>query len=303
MEPEDIELFRPLLPVGYSAGVRAYQSAVARLTATHLTTHYTAGLEWFHDAFAPELKRRIEGLTGGMWSLNDHLAFAAGSDVDFMAHLIDAVAARDRVAIFPGDWHGFRVGCSQTQNIHWDATGRGGLACLCVPSVRNGHLSDEMVRFLQGSDACLLNLNLFPTLAPREREVVARQLQPLLPQSILSISFSRGFGLTASQLGVALVPRQHRYCKRFAQQWNWFTYFYNALAAQAFLDFDLEAAQKIDRARAQWVWAWLEDRGLPAIKTGSYYIKSFRVKGKLPDSFEPLRRDDVVRLCFKPPQV
>jgi hypothetical protein len=292
-----------LLPVGYSAGVRAYQSAVARLTARHLTTHYTAGLEWFHETFAPELQRRIEDLTCGMWSLKEHLAFAAGSDVDFMAHFIEAVAARERVALYPGDWHGFRVSSSHPQNIYWDAAGRGGLACLCVPSVRNGHLSDEMVQFLQAAETCLLNLNLFPTLARGEREAVARQLLPVLPKSILSISFSRGFGLTASQLGVALVPRQHPCCERFAQQWNWFTYFYNALAARAFLDFDLQAAQEIDRAREQWVWAWLKERGLPVVETGSYYVKSFRVEGDLPESFDPLRRDDVVRLCFKPPQV
>lgn len=302
VEPTDVELFRPLLPVGYAAGVRAYQAAAEKLSIRQLTTHYTAGLDWFHDEFAPTLKRRIENLTGGVWSLADYIPFAAGSDVDFMAHLIDAVAATDRVALFPGDWHGFRVGCSQTENIRWDANGRGALACFCVPSVRNGHVTEEMLRFLGAAEACLLNLNLYPTLSPLDRESVASRLLPVLPKSILSISFSRGFGLTASQLGVAPVPKTHPFCSRFAQQWNWFTYFYNALAAQAFLEFDLSAAQEVDRARASWVQAWLEERGLPAVISGSYYVKSFRIDGDLPPFFDPLRREDIVRLCFKPPQ-
>lgn len=290
------------MPVGYAAGVRAYQSAAAGLTARQMTTHYTDGLEWFHEQFIPELKCRIEGLTGGSWSLKDHVPFAAGSDVDFMAHLIDGVAASDRVTLFPGDWHGFRVGCSQTHSIEWDATGESALACLCVPSVRNGHVTEPMLRFLQNADACLLNLNLFPTLTEADRRSVATQLQDLLPRSVLSISFSRGFGLTASQLGVALVPRDHPFCERFSRQWNWFTYFYNALAARAFLEFDLAAAQVVDRARARWVEAWLEERGLPVVRSGSYYVKSYRVEGELPPHFDALRRDNVIRLCFKPPQ-
>ena len=45
------------------------------------------------------------------------------------------------------------------------------------------------------------------------------------------------------------------------------------------------------------------ERGLPAVTSVSYYVKSFRVEGELPDYLAPLRRAaDVVRLCFKPPQ-
>lgn len=273
-----------------------------KLTPRQLTTHYTTGLAWFHEQFVPQLKQRLEELSGGVWSFADHVAFAAGSDVDFIAHLVDAVATRNRVALFPGDWHGFRVGCSQVDRIEWDESGQGALACLCVPSVRHGHIDERMHQFLSAADACLLNLNLYPTLSPLDRETTARDLLSVLPKSVLSISFSRGFGLTASQLGVVLVPRTHPFCARFAQQWNWFTYFYNALAAQAFLDFDLAAAQEVDRVRAQWVQSWLEERGLPAVTSGSYYVKSFRFAGELPDHLQPLRREDVVRLCFKPPQ-
>ncbi len=302
IEPQEVELFRPLLPVGYAAGVRAYQAAAGKLTARQLTTHYTAGLEYFHEAFVPELKRRMEELSGGAWSLQWHIAFAAGNDVDFMAHLVDAVAARGRVALYPGDWHGFRVGSTHPDQIAWDSSGRSDLACLCIPSVRNGHVTPPMLDFLKASSACLLNLNLFPTLSPLDRERTARELLPILDKAVLSISFSRGFGLTASQLGVFLVPSSHPYREQFSSQWNWFTYFYNALAAQAFLEFDLRAAQEVDRVRAQWVQSWLEERGLPAVTGGSYYVKSFQVAGDLPPHFAPLVRDDLVRLCFKPPQ-
>lgn len=302
IEPEEVEIFRPLLPVGYAAGVRAYQSAVGKLTATQLTTHYTSGLDWFHQEFVPQLKQRLHELSGGVWSFERHVAFAAGSDVDLMTHLIDAVAATGEVKLFPGDWHGFRVGSAHPEKIHWDAERAADLACLCVPSVRNGHVTESMLDFLQSAPACLLNLNLYPTLSPLDRQNVASSLLPVMDRSLLSISFSRGFGLTASQLGVVLVPQSHPLCQRFGTQLNWFTYFYNALAAQAFLELDLVAAQEIDRARAQWVESWLEQNGLPVVPSGSYYVKAFRVEGELPDYFAPLVRDDIVRLCFKPPQ-
>src|SRR5689334_21205517 len=53
----EVETFRPLLPVGYSAGVEAYRHAALSLTERDLTTHYTAGLGWFHGEFIPDLKR------------------------------------------------------------------------------------------------------------------------------------------------------------------------------------------------------------------------------------------------------
>jgi hypothetical protein len=299
--PDEVEALRPLLPVGYDAGVQAYQQAVAGLTARSLADHYTDGLTFFHEEFVPHLKRQLEGLSGGAWDLEDYVAYAAGTDVDFMTHLIEAVAARDRVSLFPGDWYGFRVGCTQTSNIVWGARGGGELACLCIPSVRNGHVTDEMLEFLRSARHCLLNLNLLPTLVAAERHAVSRQLTPLIDGSILSISFSRGFGLTASQLGVALVHRDHPYRRRFHQQWAWFTYFFNAIAARAFLFLDLRRIEDVDEQRRLWVGEWLTGRGLPAVASGSYYVKTFRPTGSVPEYLKGLQREGLVRVCLKPP--
>jgi hypothetical protein len=299
---EAVEGFRALLPVGYAAGVEAYRTAAAGLTAADLSNHYTAGLAWFHAEFVPYLKQVLEGLSGGAWDLGDFDAFAAGSDVDFMTHLVEAVAAREEVCLYPGDWFGFRVGCTHPDRILWDPMPTGRLACLCVPSVRNGHLTEEMAGFLEGAGSCLLNLNLFPTLTPEERRATAERLAPVLDRSVLSISFSRGFGLTASQLGVALVPRDHPYRRRYATAWEWLTYFHNALAARAFRAFDLNRAEAVDRERRAWVLAWLRERGLPVVDSGSYYVKSFRVQGEIAGHLRLLVRDGVLRLCFKPPQ-
>ncbi len=301
--PEQVETLRPLLPVGYAAGVEAYRQAALSLTADDLSRHYTDGLRYFHDELVPRVKARLVALSGGVWNLDEYEAYAAGSDCDFISHLVEAIAAKERVALFPGDWHGFRVGCTQTDRIAWDASGQAELACLCIPSVRNGHLADEMRAFLAAAPSRLLNLNLFPTLIAEERRRVAEELSPLLPGSVLSISFSRGFGLTASQLGVALVHRDHPYRKRFETQWNWHTYFFNAIAARAFASVDLERLQAVDAERRAWVLAWLGERGLPTVESGSYYVKSFRVEGKVAEHLEPLVRGEVLRLCFKPPQV
>lgn len=154
---------------------------------------------------------------------------------------------------------------------------------------------------LESASTGLLNLNLYPTLAPTERRAVAESLQPLLQKSILSISFSRGFGLTASQLGVALVHRDHPLRAGYASQWEWLTYFHNAIAARAFLSLDLGQVAAVDTARRGWVRDWLQARGLPAIESGSYYVKSFRVDDAVPATLRPLARDGVVRLCLKPP--
>lgn len=298
--PGEIEHFRPLLPVGYEAGAAAYRQSVLELTARDLTEHYRSGLEFFHDRFTPHLKNVLRDLSGGVWDLDNHVAYAAGSDVDLMTHVIDGVAATEPVRLFPGDWFGFRVGSSQQANIRWDAAGSGGLVCLCVPSVRNGHFTDEMAGFLDQADACLLNINLFPTVAAEERRTIAQRLLPLLDRSLLSVSFSRGFGLTASQLGVLLVPRDHPLARRFHQQWNWFTYFYNAIAARAFMLLDLSEMQRVDEQRRAWVNNWLHDHDLPCVPSGTYYVKSFRAED-LPPHFAPLHRGDFVRLCFKPP--
>ena len=279
----------------------AYRRAVAGLTAHDLSDHYRGGLTFFHEQFVPYLKHVLRELTGGLWQLDDHVAYAAGSDVDLMTHVIDGVAATEPVRLFPGDWFGFRVGSSQQSNIHWDTNRSGGLTCLCVPSVRNGHFTDEAFDFLCRADACLLNVNLFPTLTADDRHATAERLSPLLDRSILSISFSRGFGLTASQLGVLLVPRDHPLRRRFHEQWRWFTYFYNAIAARAFMLIDLADLQRIDELRRAWVANWLREHDLPIVPTGTYYVKSFVADG-LPPYFLPLIRNGIVRLCFKPPQ-
>jgi hypothetical protein len=298
-----VETLRPLLPVGYAAGVAAYREAVADLTPAALSSHYTDGLRFFREVFTPALKARLTALSGGALALDDYEAYAAGSDVDFMAHLVEAVAAREGVSLFPGDWYGFLVGSTQTDNIRWAEESAGRLACLCIPSVRNGHVTGPMLSFLSSAPACLLNLNLYPTLRAAERRDVAEALAPVLPRSVLSISFSRGFGLTASQLGVALVHKDHPYRQRFATQWSWLTYFHNAIAARAFLAIDHAALAAVDEARRRWVLRFLAEHELPAVESGSYYVKSFRVDGPVPERLRPLARDGLVRLCFKPPDV
>ena len=295
-----------MLPVGYSSVAAAYAESAAEMTARDLTEHYTTGLSYFHDQFVPLLKSRLSWLSGGQWSLtdfDDFLPFAAGSDVDLMSHLIEAVAAREPIVLFPGDWFGFSVGSTHADNFvrQNDATDR--LACLCVPSVRNGHLTGDMLALLESASTCLLNLNLYPTLGSAERSAVAGSLRPFLHKSVLSISFSRGFGMTASQLGVFLLHREHPYVRRFHEQWTWFTYFFNALAARTFLRLNLAELQTVDEARRTWVSRWLIARGLPSVSTGSYYVKSFTLSGAVPGRLQPLTRDGLVRLCFKPPQV
>ena len=159
-----------------------------------------------------------------------------------------------------------------------------------------------MLAFLESARACLLNLNLFPTLTAPERTHTATRLRPLLEKSVLSISFSRGFGLTASQIGLFLLHRDHPYVQRFRQPWEWFTYFFNSLAARTFLRLDLAELQAVDDARRTWVARWLETHGLPNVPTGSYYVKSFRVDEPDVCGLEPLVRGGLLRLCFKPPQ-
>jgi hypothetical protein len=302
LEQTGAEPFRPLLPVGYQAGVEAYRRAVGELSAEDLTQHYTTGLRYFHDTFIPCLKDRLTDLSGGVWSFRDHHAYAAGSDVDLITHLIEGLTAHETVCLYPGDWFGFYVGATHPQNLRWTEDSQHHAACLCIPSVRNGHLTEEMLGFLADSQACLLNLNLYPTLSASERQEIAHDLLPILPKAALSISFSRGFGLTASQLGVLLIPKDHPWQLRFASQWSWFTYFYNAIAARAFLALDLAHRETVDEARRNWVHSWLYEHDLPIVATGSYYVKSFRIVETLPEIVKPLLRYGLVRLCFKPPQ-
>ena len=55
---------------------------------------YTSGLAFFHERFVPHLKCVLGELGGGVWDLADFVAYAAGSDVDFMTHLVEAVVMR-----------------------------------------------------------------------------------------------------------------------------------------------------------------------------------------------------------------
>ena len=243
---------------------------------------------------------RLTTLTGGEWDLSDHVVIAAGSDVDLMIHVVDAYAASSDVHMLAGDWYGFLVGCQHRARI-LEGDGRAALACLCVPSVRNGHVTEAMGEFVGAADAVLLNLNLLPTMLLAERAQVARDLRPVLDRAVLSVSFSRGWGLTASQLGVALVPPDHPLLAD--ARWEWTSYFYNALAAHAFMHFDHLEAARVDRLRRDWVAAELARRGLPPHESGTYYVKSFRVDGEVPAHLLPLVRgnEPLVRLCFKPP--
>jgi len=299
---QEIEDFRPLLPVGYEATVVAYRKAMAQTCVADLTNHYKEGLHEFQSVFVPYLKRVLHELSGGVWDLGEYRAYAAGSDVDFMAHVIAAVTQDGLASVYPGDWFGFRVGASQPDRVRFTNDARSSMACLCVPSVRNGHLTEQMLDFLEAADSCLLNINLYPTLAVAERRQVAESLSPFLSKSVISISFSRGFALTASQLGVVLIHQDHPLRKKYETQWNWFSYFFNAIAARAFMNLDLAEIGAVDDKRRHWVLDELAARGLPVVDSGTYYVKSFQVEGQLPAEYSPLVRDGLLRLCFKPPK-
>jgi hypothetical protein len=246
------------------------------------------------------VKQVLEQLSGGAWDLSDFVGFAAGSDVDLISHVINLMTSQDAVALYPGDWFGFVVGSAVPERLVWTAESTGRFACICVPSVRNGQWTDDMMRFLEKSRGCLLNINLFPTLAAAERHHVATELSSVLDRSLLSVSFSRGFGLTISQLGVVLVHRQNKLLGQLKRQLDWFTYFYNRFAASTFQLVDPTALQAVDSQRRLWVSDWLRTHGLPVIRSGTYYVKSFAVDADIP-WLRPLTRDGIVRLCFKPP--
>lgn len=277
--------------------MRAYQKAISGLTVGDLSNHYTLGLEFFHDEFAPYLKRQLSVLSGDAWDLDEFVAYAAGADTDLMAHIIEGVG---RASVFPGDWHGFRVGVSRPDTVQFETGSRGRFACLCVPSVRNGNFTEDMLRFLSESEACLLNINLYPTLIAAERHDIAIGLRPVMAKSLISVSFSRGFGLTASQLGVMLVHKDHPLRARFKEQWEWHTYFHNAIAARAFMALDLQEVGRVDDRRRAAIAAFLRTYGLPSGLGGSYYVKAFRIPGDTPRDLAPLVRDGLVRLCLKP---
>jgi hypothetical protein len=294
---DQVEHFRALLPQGFEHAAEAYRKAAARLTVADLSGHYLGGQEFFRGTLVPHVKQTVERLSGQVWDLADFVGFGAGSDVDFITHIIDA--STDRVAIYPGDWGGFLVGPS-SERVGFSRDSRGALACLCLPSVRNGLFTEDMQRFCRESRSSLLNLNLYPTLPPAERVEVAEMLRDDLDRALLSISFSRGFALTASQLGILLVHREHPLLKRWRKSWEWFSLFYNAIAARAFMHIDLDEVDRVHALRRQEVADWHARHGMPHEPAGSYYVKSFRVEGEMPPAYSVLMRDGVLRLCFKP---
>lgn len=245
----------------------------------------------------PHVRHVVERLSGDAWDLSEHVAFAAGSDVDFMTHIINA--SDERVVIYPGDWGGFLVGPSR--KVEFSPDSRDALACVCVPSVRNGRFTDDMARFCSDARHVLLNLNLYPSLPPEERRDVARMLAPALERSLLSVSFSRGFSLTASQVGLIFVHRTHPLLARWRKNWEWFSYFYNAVGARAFMHLDLDEVERIHEVRRREVAEWHARSGMPYDPRGSYYVKAFQVSGELPAAYDPLLlHAGVLRLCFKP---
>ena len=192
------------------------------------------------------------------------------------------------------------MGSAVPERLVWSIESSGCFSCICVPSVRNGHITEDMTRFLEHSRGCLLNINLFPTLGVGERHHVAKQLTSVLDKSMLVVSFSRGFGLTISQLGVLLVHRENTFLEPLKRQLDWFTYFYNRFAALAFQLVEPEGIQKVDDQRRRWVSDWLGVHGLPMVDSGTYYVKSFAVDAEIPE-LHPLTRHGIVRLCFRPP--
>jgi hypothetical protein len=62
---------------------------------------------------------------------------------------------------------------------------------------------------------------------------------------------------------------------------------------------DLAELARVDALRRDWVMRWLSEHDLPAVPSGSYYVKAFRVANAT-EALSPLIRDDIVRLCFKP---
>jgi hypothetical protein len=67
------------------------QSGEQLVSLSQVASLYTRGLAFFHECFVPHLKSVLGELSGGVCDLADFVAYAAGSDVDFMTHLVEAV--------------------------------------------------------------------------------------------------------------------------------------------------------------------------------------------------------------------
>ena len=116
---DDVERFRPLLPVGYAAGVRRLprrgRRAHRRATST---THYTA-----RPRLVPRRVRAaaedsvLEALTGGAWDLSRHFARSPPAATSTSWRTWSRRSRRASASrLFPGDWFGFRVGCDAPES-------------------------------------------------------------------------------------------------------------------------------------------------------------------------------------------
>ena len=201
----------------------------AELTARDLAEHYTSGLAFFHERFVPHLKECARR------------------------------AKRRRL----GPYRLRRLRRGFGRRFH-DASGRGGRRArprlpvprrlVWLPSRSDSDGEPRLGRFgPRGAGMPVRAVGAKWTPDPGNARLPARRsalpaepeslsdhagrraarscggASPLLERAVLSISFSRGFGLTASQLGVFLLHRDHPYRMRFETQWAWFTYFFNAL--------------------------------------------------------------------------
>ena len=70
------------------------------VSLSQVASLYTRGLAFFHERVVPHLKSVLGELSGGVWDLADFVAYAAGSEVDFMQETLrlpiqDGCYARD----------------------------------------------------------------------------------------------------------------------------------------------------------------------------------------------------------------
>ena len=84
-----------------------------------------------------------------------------------------------------------------------------------------------------------------------------------------------------------LVPDDHPLLARLEAQWKWLTYFYNAVAARAFMAVDLAELARVDALRRAWCDRWLRERGLPVVDGGSYYVRAFTPDGPVAPHLAP----------------
>ncbi len=265
---EAVERFRALLPVGYAAAADAYRTAVEGLTAESLSTHYTDGLTFFHETFVPALAGRITDLTGGVWDLSGHVAYAAGSDVDFMTHLVEAVAARGPP---PSSWAtGSASGSARRTRtrstgmppaeVPWPASASPRQRT--APDRGDDHISSRRGRLSPQPEPV-------SNPGPSGTSADGPRLLGLLNRSVLSISFSRGFRPYRLATRCALRTSRPSFAAGSPLNGTGSPIFHNALAARAFLAARPPRLESVDRLRRAHVADRLETRGLPSVATGA----------------------------------